>query len=624
VAAVVITAWAAFGGTTPEIFLNLGPGDSAFIEGFTSNPEVEEKVGTHWTTYGATIQLPFTVDRANVEADVRFARVFAEEAVVQIGIGGVAAEPFRARGGEIRDLRLVTSGVSGPLRATIETDSHERRNMGIKLDRIRFRAVSDAPFRLTGTAAARPVVAILMLLGALIVLGNTSVTAGLIGLSAAVAFTALARVDLFQAWRQIYWAPELLAAATPVFAGMRWWARREGVDERTSSWLAAGSVVALVIRAAFAFHPAFYYPDLLTHGRVVEAIRAEGPAFFLDPAASLDAQKAWTKPVLGSTTSLPYAVGFHTPVALVASALTLSRDGIETCEKLFGVLVSCMPILLGGILAARLGLPPIAALALVVIPTYASRLSFALLPALFGHVLDLLVLICLIAAAQPKDERSRSQDLVVLVAALIAGHLAYTSSVVNEGVLVCAIACACLLSGRSGVMPAARIIGMEAIASVLALALYYRSFVGNLFDLPARILGGAGSAGASVYPVESFWALLFERTNTFFGLSFTVLAVAGFVAAGVAVTASRVVQGWFVAYLALIFLRAKIPDVFRYGHETLFVTPLVALLAGTAIVLLWRRGGPARAGAIMVAAGVVIVSAGEQWSAFASQLANAL
>ena len=77
----------------------------------------------------------------------------------------------------------------------------------------------------------------------------------------------------------------------------------------------------MLLRLALVSHPDFYYPDLLTHTRVVEAIRAEGPSFFLHPADALSAQKAWTKPVLGSVSALPYAVMFHTPFAVLAGRL---------------------------------------------------------------------------------------------------------------------------------------------------------------------------------------------------------------------------------------------------------------------------------------------------------------
>ena len=83
------------------------------------------------------------------------------------------------------------------------------------------------------------------------------------------------------------------------------------------------------------------------------------------------------------------------------------------------------------------------------------------------------------------------------------------------------------------------------------------------------------------------------------------------------------VRAWALAYLVLIALRARIPDVFRYGHETLFVTPLVALLAGSALVLGFRRGGVWRAAALVFGTLLSAFSLWQQWAAIVEQSGNA-
>jgi hypothetical protein len=67
-----------------------------------------------------------------------------------------------------------------------------------------------------------------------------------------------------------------------------------------------------------------------------------------------------------------------------------------------------------------------------------------------------------------------------------------------------------------------------------------------------------------------------------------------------------------------------VPDVFRYGHETLFLTPLVAILAGAALILVWRRGGVVRSAGLAAGCGLALHSFWSQWRAVADQLANAL
>jgi hypothetical protein len=397
------------------------------------------------------------------------------------------------------------------------------------------------------------------------------------------------------------------------------------MEKATAATLASAALVTMLLRLALVSHPDFYYPDLLTHTRVVQAIREQGPSFFLDPAASLNAQKAWTKPVMGTVSSLPYAVMFHTPFAILAGALDLSTDQIETALKAGSSLVSVIPVLLAGALAVRLSLPPVAAILLCVIPTYTSRLSFALLPALFGHVLDLSALLT-VATVMSRGEVRAARSVASVAAALLLGHLAYTSGVVNEAVFMGVLVTLCLLAGRPGRVSGAGLLMAEAGAALLAFLLYYRHFVGDVFSLLGRLVGVGPSGAAplaSVYPVESFWSLLLERTNTFFGWPYIGLAVAGVWLSGPAIRESKVARAWGIAYLVLILLRARIPDVFRYGHETLFLTPLVALLAGSALVAAFRRGGAARPSALFAGAALLAASFFQQWLAISEQLGNA-
>ncbi len=625
--AVLLTAAATLGLSTRHVELNLGPGDTPFVSGFERDSEVENKVGWHWTTYHAGVDLPFQTSGSEIDLTLRYARMFGEEAVVDVRVGAVETQRFRARGGEIRTTALHASLVRGPLEVAIKVDSHERRNMGLRMDRLSLDVPAGAPLRLRWGPALRPTVAAALLFAGLLALGASPLVSGGLTLMGAAAFVTRAGADLFGAWRQTSLVPEMLIVCTLVLlAAKRWMEERMRMEKRTATVLATASLMTMLFRLALISQPDFYYPDLLTHARVVEAIRNEGPAFFLHPAVALNAQGAWTKPVLGTVSALPYAVMFHTPFAALAIVFDLSIDQIETVLKAGSSLISVLPILLAAILAARLSLPPLSALLLCVIPTYTSRLSFALLPALFGHVFDLAVLLT-VAEGLSTDGMRSARSVLRLMAALLLGHLAYTSSVVNEGVFMGILAALCLTTPGSGRALSARLVLAEAGASLCAFLLYYRHFVGDVAGLAARVLGLGQSAGASTtsaYPVESFWSVLFERTHTFFGWPYVTFAMLGLVMGGPAVARSKILQAWILAYLGLILLRARIPDVFRYGHETLFLTPLVAILAGSVLILAWRRGGVWRFGIFGAGLAVSLVSFRQQWLAVADQLANAL
>ncbi len=626
--ALLVTLAASFGLPSRRVLLNFGPGDSPFVRGFEANSDVENKVGWHWTTYDAAIGLPFTAAGADVDMTLRYARMFGEEAVVDVSVGGAPMETFRARGGEVRDTTLSAAAFTGPTTVFIKVDSHERRNMGLRLDRLTLDVRSGASLRLQPVAALRPALVALLLFAGLWLLGASPLAAGVLTLLAASGFTARASEDLFGAWRQTQYAPTMLVISFLVLRLGRYLLERFVRMGRTEAgWLASAAFFTMFLRLTLVSHPDFYYPDLLTHARVVEAIRLEGPGFFLDPAEALNAQRAWTKPVLGGVSSLPYAVLFHTPFAILSAVFALSLDQIEGALKAVSSLISVLPILLAGALATRLSLPPLAAIALCVIPTYTSRLSFALLPALFGHVFDLIVLLAL-ATIMVGERLESNRSTVWLFGCLLLGHLAYTSSVVNEGLLMAVLVILSLFQGRGALESAGRLVLAEAFAGLLAFLLYYRHFVGDVLGLGARLIGvsgaGGGEAAQSVYPIESFWGLLFERTDTFFGWPYVGLALAGLVMGGETVRRSVVTRAVIVTYLALIFLRAKIPDVFRYGHETLFLTPLVAMLAGAALIFGWSRGGRVRWASLAAGLALGLVSFWRQWLAVAEQMANAL
>ena len=81
--------------------------------------------------------------------------------------------------------------------------------------------------------------------------------------------------------------------------------------------------------------------------------------------------------------------------------------------------------------------------------------------------------------------------------------------------------------------------------------------------------------------------------------------------------------GWLGAYALLLLGRAKAPDVFLHGHETLLVTPLVCLAAGVALDRVARRSRPASWTVAAVVAFLAVQGALGQWRAIAEQLGNA-
>jgi hypothetical protein len=267
---------------------------------------------------------------------------------------------------------------------------------------------------------------------------------------------------------------------------------------------------------------------------------------------------------------------------------------------------------------------------LVAIPTYTSRLSFAFLPALFGHAFDLALVWWLAGhLAQVRSPRT----LAAGAAAVAACQLAYVSGVMNTAALVGALVLAALLRRRPLDAAAVALMGLAGAAA--AVALYYRDFLGMLVDVVGRAAPGSAQA-VSRYPVRSVVAVAYERTRDFFDSVYPVLAAVGLAALwrdgepsitndGRADAATRrwLLLGWLGAYALLLVGRARVPDVFLHGHETLLVTPLVCLAAGEALARLAARSRAGWWAAAALVFALAVQGAYGQWQALADQLGNA-
>jgi hypothetical protein len=260
------------------------------------------------------------------------------------------------------------------------------------------------------------------------------------------------------------------------------------------------------------------------------------------------------------------------------------------------------------------------ALLMLVVPTYTSRLSFAFLPSLLGHVFDIAFL-CWLAGnlARLGERRTLFRGALLLSAC----QLAYVSGVVNMTLFTLVVAATEWAGApRDGAPRALRLVAMTLAASALSLVVYYRDFLPMLLDLLPRI-AGAEAGSVSRYPVRGWLQVAYERTRDFFDGVYPLLA-----AAGVAVLWRRgaprtLLLAWPVTYALLLLGRAKVPDVFLHGHETLLFTPFVCLAAGEAIAAIASRGRPWRVLGGLVCAFLAVQGLAAQWRAMADQLGNA-
>ena len=199
---------------------------------------------------------------------------------------------------------------------------------------------------------------------------------------------------------------------------------------------------------------------------------------------------------------------------------------------------------------------------------------------------------------------------------LAASQLAYVSA--NASLLVAVMAGGLLFASEPDARWRARaLLAMLVAASAISVLVYYRDFLGPW--LPS----GGGRAGVtrvgSGYGLES----PLERVLAVFGATFAIAACGGAFVLRTLAPARAMLGAWALVGGLLLAARSVVP-VMRFGHEELWLAPLVCLSAGEAVEWLWSGGGWRRVLAVGLAGALAVEGVLLQWRALAAQLGNAL
>jgi hypothetical protein len=594
----MVGAW--WGGRGPaEAALKLGPNAGAYLGGFLPSYEIAGLSATWWTTYRAAVELPLTLQGGPLELSYRFARVLPETAVVDVFLGERLVDHFTCRGGryETRTVRL--AGVPAtPARLAFQVDSHDRRNLGLRMDWVRFRVGPGGRLSARGPAPwlAGGLMAALFL--ALASAGLPPRRAILLLVLPSLAAAAWAARDPF-AFAHVSLRLALPAAAlagllVPVLRGKA----------------AAPIVLAIVaggylVKGVGLFHPGSFYPDFGNARRYVEALRrTTGPLAQRTREAQVETRVAYPRVVAGQPHAFPYSPLPFLPLTWIGRA-----DVVEDAFRHVGLLAASLEALLvyflARALAAGAGRPtggpgPPAGLAAAflstILPPLFSRLLLAMSVTLLGHLLDTALVLATLALLRRPHSLAR---LAWLALAALCTLLAYVSSLFTASAFLLMTA---LVERRQ----AGRLLGPLALALTLVVGWLYapfaRTFVLEILPALAASGGLASPSGAA----QSGPLHAFARPLLFYGPALPALAAAGslLLRRRLDPSARHVLLAFGLAFLLLLSLRAFGGGLFRDLKEITFVGPLLAVLAGAFLEELARRGRPGRLAAVLVAAGL--------------------
>ena len=582
-------------GTTGEatIFFQFGPNDYSYLSGFEPHYEVADGVATRWTTYNARVDLPLVLEGGPIKLSYRFTRVFPETAEVEVSLDGHTVDRFTCRGGEILTRQVRLPAVSpAPVSIAFLTDSHERRNLGLRLDWLRIDFGDNARVRLRGWPFWFPPIFSAFLF-ALFRWGGLSRLRATLAATAWIAVVALLlRSDPF-GFAHIAGRIGLLAIFLSALAG--------GFLRRFPGgrWAIPIFVLGYLLRAGGLFHPETFYPDVANAREYVEAFReTEGSLAERGVETQTRTNVGYPRTVAGKNYAFPYSPLYFLPFGVFTTPGTI-EDAVRHVG-LTAASFAMLPIFWIALTIFGARTAVLATLLWSFIPPVFSRLLLALHATVVGNFLDLLVVASLLALSlHPKSRR----HLALVVAATLASLLVYTSSLFSITALFLFVS---ILDRRL----APQLLPILVFSGLVTVGWLYWPFLFSFFaEIVPALLGGGGStspvAGASVTHVLS-------RIPLFYGYLYPLLAGFGLFLARQRADprAFRLLAAYGLAFALMLGMRAFGAGLFKDLKEIVFVAPLVAILAGAGLDALSNRGTWGKFATAVLVVGLAVFGVG--------------
>ena len=469
------------------ILFQLGPNDASYISGFALHYEVTDGVSaSRWTSYDASIDLPVSIEGGPLELSYRFWRVFPETAISEVYLDEQLIDTFESRGGQTRLRHVTLAAVSeSPVSIHFKVDSHERQNLGLRLDWVSLKTGERSRIRARGWALWLPGI-LATFLYALFRVARFERRPAIVLVLPWIATTAIcARFDPFSF---AFVIQKIAPAAIVLSLFAAWWLWRRD----SGRWALAIFVLGFLVKGAGLFHPVTFYPDVANMRRYVD-IYPETTGTMAQRGVATQEQTGvgYPRTVGGKDYAFPYSPLYFLPFTYLPTP-----GAVEDGVRLFGLAAASLQVLAVFWLATTLFDARVAVAAAffsAFLPPLFSRLVLALHATLVGHFLDLLAMSAvLLLSLKPES----SKRFAAVGGATLVSFLEYTSSYFS---LTAFIGIFALFDRRLTF----RLVGVLLVAGTLTILGLYGPFVWAFATemLPAFLAGTAGvSASGSRAP----------------------------------------------------------------------------------------------------------------------------
>jgi hypothetical protein len=577
-----------------EVIFNLGPNDSTYISGFEPHYEIADGIAVRWTTYDATVDLPLTVAGGPVEIALRFSRVYAETAVVEVYLAEGLVDHFTCRGGRVETRRINLAAVEpSPLSIHIAADSHERKNRGLRLDWIHISVGERGSIRIHGFTRWLPALFIAFLYVLFRWCGLSRLTSTLFVVPWIGAAASGAQIDPFgfsHAVSKLFAHGVLLSTTVAAFLRTR----------PGGKWVVPIFVAGFLLKGLGLFHPTTFYPDVANARRYAMAFKGTTGSI---AERGVETQKltnvAYPRSVGGKDYAFPYSPLYFYPFTWLPNPGAV-EDGVRHVGLASAAATVPVVFWLGSTVAgSSVGI--LAALLSAFQPAAYSRLILAMHATPLGHFFDILMIASVLALSLKPKSRRR---LAMLAISALASLLSYVSSLFTVGTFLVS---ASITDRRLATKLLTVLAGSGLITVIWLYWPFTLLFFTEILPAASQELGTSGTGGA----FDGLFHAL-SRIPIFYGYGYPALAVAGFVLVRRWSPQSfRILTAYGLAFLMLVFLRAFGGGLFKDLKEIMFVAPLVAVLTAISLEAIRRRGRPGFIAAICITIGLVVFGLGK-------------